>query len=441
MGFHLHDGTQIFSSLKDSKLTGEDEGLMVKEAGEKSEGGVFTLKGKEEYIAYPWSLKNSLGESVGTSVMFRSMTKELAFFNSLENLFLVIGLISGFLALFVSIFLSGTVTRAISSLIEGVGEVKKGNLDYEVKVQTKDEFKSLADAFNSMTQGLKEKEMIKSTFKRYVNPKIVDSLLAEGEKLNLGGERRDVVIFFSDIASFTKISEKLTPEDTVQFLNRYLGAMTEVIEEREGIVDKYIGDAILAYWVITKKNRSGYEKACQVAMRQQEIVEELRAEWKDSDELKNFSMRIGIHGGQALMGNIGSTTRMDYTVIGDDVNTAARLESVNKLYGTNIIISQSIQQEISENLNRRELDSVYVVGKSEPVSIYELNENQELSKSFEKAFSIYKQGNFVDAKELFVKHKAQFEEDHASHVFIERCDELIKNPPQAWNGTYKLNSK
>ena len=373
--------------------------------------------------------------------MFRSMTKELAFFNSLENLFLVIGLISGFLALFVSIFLSGTVTRAISSLIEGVGEVKKGNLDYEVKVQTKDEFKSLADAFNSMTQGLKEKEMIKSTFKRYVNPKIVDSLLAEGEKLNLGGERRDVVIFFSDIASFTKISEKLTPEDTVQFLNRYLGAITEVIVEREGIVEKYIGDAILAYWVITKKNRSGYEKACQVAMRQQEIVEELRAEWKDSDELKNFSMRIGIHGGQALMGNIGSTTRMDYTVIGDDVNTAARLESVNKLYGTNIIISQSIQQEISENLNRRELDSVYVVGKSEPVSIYELNENQELSKSFEKAFSIYKQGNFVDAKELFVKHKAQFEEDHASHVFIERCDELIKNPPQAWNGTYKLNSK
>ena len=397
---------------------------------------------QEIFVAYSAELKNSLGEVVGSSLLFRSMTQELEFYLGLKNLFLLIGIISGLIALLAAFFLSGSVTKAISSLIEGVDQVRKGNLEYQVTVQTKDEFRKLSDAFNTMTQGLKEKEMIKTTFKRYVNPKIVDDLLAEGEKLNLGGDRRHVVVFFSDIAGFTKISEKQTPEQTVQFLNRYLGAMTDLIESREGIVDKYIGDAILAYWVITQKNKSGYHKACEAAIKQQQIVAALRHEWASSEDLSQFSVRIGIHSGHVLMGNIGSESRMDYTVIGDAVNTAARLESVNKQYNTQIIVSEAVQSLVKDEFLCRELDSVYVVGKNERVRIFELHEDnkQDLVDSFHSALKLYRDGQFVPAKKEFEEHSSKYQ-DLVSQVFIDRCQQMIIEPPEQWDGVYKLNKK
>ncbi|PNV76408.1 adenylate/guanylate cyclase domain-containing protein [Leptospira inadai] len=212
---------------------------------------------------------------------------------------------------------------------------------------------------------------IRSTFSKFVSKDVVDELLKNPENLNLGGSKRDITIFFSDIRGFTTMSEKMGPEELVQFLNQYLSEMTEIIIEFKGTIDKYMGDAIMAFWGAPVPLEDHAYYACAAALAQMRRLAVLKEEWKSRD-LPMMDIGIGLNSGPAVVGNMGSSHRMDYTCMGDTINLGSRLEGSNKEYATNIIISEYTYEKVKDRIIARELDLVKVKGKTKPVRIYEL---------------------------------------------------------------------
>jgi len=218
----------------------------------------------------------------------------------------------------------------------------------------------------------RQKEMVKSIFGHYVSPSIVNELISDTNKLRLGGERRELTVLFSDIAGFTSISEELPPEELVDLLNEYLDAMTNIIIKNIGTLDKYEGDAIMAFWGAPIPLRDHAYYACLSAIEMQQALNQLDEGSGKNKKKINLQTRIGINTGDMIVGNMGGKERFDYTVIGDNVNLAARLEVTNKNYGTNIIISHNTYQHVKDYVIVRELDTIIVKGKTEGTTIYEL---------------------------------------------------------------------
>lgn len=215
----------------------------------------------------------------------------------------------------------------------------------------------------------KEKKVIQNMFANYVSKSIVEELLKHPEKLELGGEDREITVLFSDIRGFTTLSEKLTPQELVSHLNEYLSAMTEIIFKYEGTLDKYVGDEIMAFWNAPVDQPNHAELACLTALDMMEKLRELNVSWPEE---KRLNIGIGLNTGIMTVGNMGSKSRMDYTLMGDNVNLGARLEGTNKIYGTNIIISEFTYEKIKDKFLCRELDNIRVKGKLKPVKIYEV---------------------------------------------------------------------
>ncbi|CAB5118821.1 Adenylate cyclase (EC [Olavius algarvensis associated proteobacterium Delta 3] len=217
----------------------------------------------------------------------------------------------------------------------------------------------------------RQKKFVKDAFSTYLAPSVVRDLIESPERLVLGGEERVITAFFSDVEGFTSISERLTPRELVELLNEFLTEMTEIILTHEGTVDKFEGDAIIAFFGAPNELESQEEVACMACIEMQKRLAQLRDKWRKKG-MPELMMRIGLSTGPAVVGNMGSKSRMDYTMMGDTVNTAARLEGVNKVYGTYTMISDSTFRDAGEWIRTRELDAIKVVGKAEPVKIYEL---------------------------------------------------------------------
>jgi adenylate cyclase len=217
----------------------------------------------------------------------------------------------------------------------------------------------------------RDRKWITSIFGKYVSPVVIENLLKNPEKINLGGEKRNITIFFSDIRGFTPISEKLEPEELVHLLNEYLTEMSSIIIENQGLVDKYMGDAIMAFWGAPLDQPNHAELACKSSLEMMEKLKELQKKWK-KEGIPAFDFGIGLNSGDAIVGNMGSSNRFDYTAIGDNVNLASRLEGLNKTYGTNVIISENTYKIVKDKFNTRELGVVKVKGKEKPIRIYEL---------------------------------------------------------------------
>ena len=217
----------------------------------------------------------------------------------------------------------------------------------------------------------KEKLKIKNTFSRYVSSDVINEILSNPNKLKLGGEKKELTILFSDIRGFTTISEKLSPEELVNLLNQYLTLMTDIIMESGGVVDKYIGDAIMAFWGAPLREPAHAKKACQVALEMIKKLEKKRKDWRKEFGV-DLNIGIGLNTGKVIIGNMGSEKRFDYTVMGDSVNLASRLEGLTKNYQTEIIISQFTKDKIGSNFTFKYLDKVAVKGKEEKVEIYQL---------------------------------------------------------------------
>ena len=217
----------------------------------------------------------------------------------------------------------------------------------------------------------RQKKFVKDAFSTYLAPSVVKDLLDAPERLVLGGEERVITAFFSDVQGFTSISEKLTPRELVELLNEFLTEMTDIILKHEGTVDKFEGDAIIAFFGAPNELENQEEVACMACIDMQQRLAELREKWGKTG-MPELKMRIGLCTGPAVVGNMGSKNRMDYTMMGDTVNIAARLEGVNKVYGTYTMIADATYQNAGDWIRARELDAIRVVGKAEPVKIYEV---------------------------------------------------------------------
>jgi adenylate cyclase len=284
---------------------------------------------------------------------------------------------------------------------------------------------------------------IKNAFKQYLSPAVIEELIQHPEHLKLGGERRMLSIFFSDLEGFTGISEVLDPEALTVLLNDYLSAMTDTIHEEGGTVDKYEGDAIIAFWNAPLQQSDHALRCVRAALRCQVRLAEMRPMFKERLG-KDLKMRIGINSGPAVVGNMGSHTRFDYTMIGDAVNLAARLEGINKQFGTYTLISQSTMEQTDGAFPVRELSKVAVVGRKEPVVVYEpmlpddVERQQNQLARFSEGLALFYQGDFPGAEALF---SGLAEADPAARAYRTKCRELIDHPPEEWHGVWVITTK
>lgn len=294
----------------------------------------------------------------------------------------------------------------------------------------------------------KKKRELKSTFSKYVSPAVVDELLKDTENLKLGGRREHMTAFFSDVRGFTTISEKLTPEELSRVLNLYLTPMTEIVFKNSGTLDKYMGDALMAFFGAPIKSSEHAKHACRCALESIAKLKELQKTFTEQN-LPLIDIGIGINTGPMSVGNMGSTIVQNYTIMGDAVNLASRLEGINKEYGTRIIISEFTYKEAKDQFVAREVDRVRVKGKLEPVRIYELlcegAPSPELSRQLElynAALTFYQHKQFKEAFETFSQITTLFQNDTVSEIYINRCQNYIESPPPLdWDGVFVMKTK
>lgn len=294
-----------------------------------------------------------------------------------------------------------------------------------------------------------QKRFIKQAFGHYLSKDVIDDLIKNPEGLKLGGEEREMTVFFSDIKGFTSISEKLAPPELVTLLNEYLSEMTDVILANRGTVDKFIGDAIMAFYGAPQFFENHAQLACFAAIDMQNILKERRKKWKKEGYGEVYA-RFGINTGPAVVGNMGSRTRLDYTVMGDTVNLASRLEGVNKFYGTMMMISEMTYAQVENDVDVRYLDKITVKGKDQPIVVYELisrkgdlrGHQKELIEVYNHGIELFQKREWEKSRVVFKSALKINDEDGPSLKYIDRCSEFIKKPPSKnWNGVYKLTEK
>ncbi|MFC1656107.1 CHASE2 domain-containing protein [Patescibacteria group bacterium] len=296
---------------------------------------------------------------------------------------------------------------------------------------------------------LKAKKYIQTAFSRYLSPNVLKEVLKDPHMLHRRGMKREISVFFSDIAGFTTVSEKLDPEDLIELINDYLATMTDIVIKHEGTLDKYVGDAIVAYFGAPIDQPDHAKKVCRVALEMRDTLPKLHEKWKaEGKPLIDF--RIGINTGEAIVGNVGSSKRFDYTIMGDEVNLGSRLEGANKKYNTHIMISESTYKQIEDDFVVRELDIIRVKGKNEPVRVYELlahkgklsEVGQSLLAPYNHGMRLYLAKNFKEAYTEFKKALEIYPEDGPSKLYLQRCD-ILSNypPPEDWDGVFTMHDK
>lgn len=296
----------------------------------------------------------------------------------------------------------------------------------------------------------KQKTMIRGMFSRYVSSSVVNDIISNPDKLKLGGERKILTVLFSDIAGFSTFSEKKDPAELVSFLNEYLEEMTNIILNTKGTLDKYIGDAIMAFWGAPIEFERHAFYACNSALSMQHKLNELRKRW-ESEGQTLIDIRIGINTGDMIVGNIGGKEHFDYTVMGDNVNLASRLEGANKEYDTRIMISEATHEIIKDEFYTRELDLIVVKGKTKPSRVFELLGSEDFPLEaqitealihYNRGLDKYKQREFGSAIVYFKKVLSFVPSDGPSKIYIQRCKSFLENPPPPdWEGVYIMKTK
>ena len=291
---------------------------------------------------------------------------------------------------------------------------------------------------------------IRRAFSRFVPEQIIDSLVKQADDTDqkVGvGETRSVAILFSDIRSFTNISEKNRADVLVSFLNRYFSTMVEIIKKHGGTIDKFIGDAIMAEFGTPVSYEDNCRRAVMAAYEMREALPSVEMGDLVMPDGMVFNIGIGIHYGEVIVGSIGSKDKTDYSVIGDNVNLASRLEGLTKTYGTQILVSESVRADAGEDsFCFRHLDDVRVKGKKNAVPIYAVDRSPEefpaeYKNAYIKGMELYKQGIWNLAKDYFVKALQAVANDKASKLMLDRCEEFIKNPPENWDGAIAFMTK
>ena len=359
------------------------------------------------------------------------------------------------LGLVIARLLTQRMVRPVHELVTGIKSVEKGDLSVILPIRTSDEIGTLTRAFNVFIGELRGKEEMRRTFGKYIDPRILDQFILKPAQAEAAGVRREVTVGFSDLVGFTSLSEQLTPAGMVNLLNHHFTLQAEAIQEQRGIVDKFIGDAVMAFWSAPFTGETEHaELACRAALLQVEALAALRKMLPELTGLrKNLPLidaRVGLNTGDVIVGNIGSETTRSYTVIGDAVNLASRLEGANRYYGTNILISETTRERAGNSIVTREIDALTVKGKTEPTRVFELlgltgatsDAALRLREAFELALAAYRAQDWAKAEAGFLACRELAPGDGPTKLFLERVLRLRISPPAAdWNGVWHLDSK
>ena len=388
----------------------------------------------------------ALSDAATTSVRRKQM--------AIRDISFALFLIAACLGLGFGVLVATAVIRMLRGLVDAAKAVESGELSVIVPVRSRDEVGQLATAFNSMVEELRSKERIKDTFGKFVDPRIVSNLL-NGDDAADHAERRVVTIFFSDIKGFTSISEMLTAGAMVNLLNHYFGAVTRCIRDSNGIVDKYIGDSVMAFWSPPfSPGDSHAAAACFSALAQQQAIAEVQGDLANITGLRrnapDLTVRMGIATGEVVIGTIGSPVSKSYTVIGDTVNLASRLEGINKVYGTRMLVADDTLRLAHHEVETREIDMIAVAGKVEPVRIHELlspfgqlsSVEADLRAEFAGGLDAYRARDWDRAEAQFKECLKVKPEDGPTAVFVDRVRALrSKPPPDDWDGVWRFTHK
>jgi class 3 adenylate cyclase len=367
----------------------------------------------------------------------------------------IVTTLAAILGLLFAIIVSGGITRPVQQLLASTREVEAGRFEGAIKVTTRDEIGQLSTAFNRMTEQLRRNERIRETFGRYVDPRIVEGLIDQPALAAAQGQRRVVTVMFCDMKGFTTLSEGMTPQGLVKVMNRYLTTMSEPIRAHRGIIDKYIGDAIMAYWgppFIEQANEA--ELACLAAIDMIGRIAALREELPELLGVRlipvECDLRIGIATGEAVVGSIGSEFMMSFTVMGDAVNLASRLEAANKIYGGRSLISEATMAAAGAAIEVREIDRFLVSGQSRPQVVYEimgrpgeLTPSQNLLRTrYSEGLAAYRARRWNEAQTALTAALEIAPGDGPAQTLLGRIESMEKNPPGAdWDGSWRLDQK
>ena len=348
---------------------------------------------------------------------------------------------------------SGGIIRSVRQLLEGTRAVEAGELDRSIDVTTGDEIGQLAAAFNRMVVQLRDNQRVRETFGKYIDPRVVEGLIDRPTLTAAEGQRRVMTVLFCDLKGFTSLSEGLTPQGLVKVMNRYLSTMSEPIRTNRGIIDKYIGDGIMAYWGPPFVGEADHARlACLAALEMIERIATLRQEIPEllgvrGTPMEQCDLRIGVATGEALVGSIGSDVMMSYTLLGDVVNLASRLEGANKVYGTRNLVSDKTIAGAGDAVEVREIDRIVVEGHTHSEVIFEIlgrkgeltSQQLALRDGYLEALVAYRARRWKDA---LVALKAALEAmpgDGPSLALVRRIESLKANPLlEDWDGSWHI---
>jgi class 3 adenylate cyclase len=404
-------------------------------------------------------LRDQLDEKLNAirTEMLKTSYGAIATIRSEQSQAVVISAIATALAAIIGLmfanFVSGGIIRSVRQLLEGTRAVEAGQLDQTIDVATSDEIGQLAAAFNRMVVQLRENRRVREMFGKYIDPRVVQGLIDRPTLAAAEGERRVMTVLFCDLKGFTSVSEGMTPQGLVQVMNRYLSIMSEPIRANRGIIDKYIGDEIMAYWGPPFVGEGDHAfLACLTALEMIERVATLRQEIPEllgvrGTAMETCDLRIGVATGDALVGSIGSDVMMSYTVMGDVVNLASRLEGVNKAYGTRNLVSEMTIASAGDRVEVREIDRVVVAGQSHSEIVFEILgrkgdlTSQQLSSrdKYLEGLTAYRERRWNDAVRALNASLEAMPGDGPSITLLKRIESLNANPPpQGWDGSWHI---
>jgi adenylate cyclase len=409
----------------------------------KTQHTMYEVKG-EAYLA---SLRQ-LPQKRISLLLITPQSDILTEFDSVQSSMLYISFFVFLLSFVVVFLLSKRISKPIGQICRTARAIGNMELD-DVPNAPKSsilEINDLANSIEKMRVGV-------STFAKYAPKELVRKMITSGTTPELGGRTEQITILFSDIEKFSTISENLPAEYLILHMSEYFSELTTTIMDNSGMIDKYIGDSIMAIWGAPIRDDNQVVNACYAALDCQTVLEELKIKWEPMGK-PPLPTRIGLHTGHAIVGNIGSPDRLSFTAIGDSVNVASRLEGVNKIYGTKILVSEDVESIAHGKILFRVIDKVEVVGKTKGIIIYEPlcsmkdQENSEyygyidLCAKSKEAFELYQAQKFKEAKKIYSEIRGTYpHKSSAIFPIMNRCEMYIKDPPIEWNGTLKLTSK
>ena len=426
--------------------------LQARKAGDRAKAKElleFTFKGQIELRELRSKLQSVTAQMAELSAQDAEKRKNRVLISSSATTLLAV-----VLGLGAAWIISRSMAKPLLELLSTTKKVQGGDFCAHVGKLPEDEIGQLGASFNLMVDELRRKQDLQKAIGSYIDPRIVEKVIVPGRPEDVMGQKRLMTVLFTDLVGFTTLGENLTAGGLVHVINRYFTLMSECVQKERGIIDKFIGDAIMAYWgppFVAEEEQA--IAACRAALAQVDALARFRAELPDlmglRKNLPEINLRIGLATGEVVVGNIGSETARSYTVMGDTVNLASRLESANTMYGTRILISEETRRMVERGMATREVDLLAVKGKSDPVGIYELlaeqgkqkPEEEQKIKRAEAALGAYRKQDWAGAEGMFLEMVEKYA-DGPSRTFLGRIALLREHPPgPGWDGVWRMTTK